>query len=74
MYAAPTACCSFAVNRPAYFAPHGDVFSSPHQSSLDGATDCPGVHSVLKKLWLAPSTVTVDRGALSPVTEYRVSS
>ena len=26
-YAVPTACCCFAVNRPAYFAPHGDSFS-----------------------------------------------
>src|SRR5437762_7639148 len=53
-YAVPTACCCFAVSRPGYFAPQGDAFSSPDQSSFDGATDCPGVHSVLKKLWLAP--------------------
>lgn len=40
---------------------------------MDGATDCPGVHSVLKKLWLAPTTYSALCSARLRLTS-RVSS
>jgi hypothetical protein len=42
-----------AVSRPAVLVPQVAV-DAPYQSSSEGAAERPGVHSVLKKLWLAP--------------------
>jgi hypothetical protein len=64
MYAVPTARCSALVSRVGLALPHTSSFAGD-QSSLDGATETPGVHSVLKKLWSAPMIMREERSTLS---------
>lgn len=72
-YAVPTARCSALVSRAAVAVPHA-AFGAPNQSSCDGAFESPGVHSVLKKLWLAPITSTELLSAVSPSARPREAS
>ena len=47
---------------------------SPNPSSKAPGYPLDGVQTVLKKLWLAPNTVSVCFGGGSPATRYRESS
>ena len=72
-YAVPTARCSAALSRWGSAVPQ--VWSdSPAQSSHAGDAEVRGVHSVLKKLWLAPITRTLLFSEVSPATRSRAAS
>src|SRR4051794_37118883 len=69
MYAVPTARCSAEVRRvvvaeAAAAVPQTESVEAD-QSSDEGATETPGVHSVLKKLWSVPRTSRDERRTLS---------
>ncbi|GAA2375983.1 hypothetical protein GCM10010170_079830 [Dactylosporangium salmoneum] len=64
MYAVPTARCSALVSRVGALLPQTPSVEAD-QSSLEGATETPGVHSVLKKLWSAPMTMREERSTSS---------